>query len=59
MDKTLSKLCYCQSARHARAAVRALETAGYAARTDSSGYVFVDSPTDAALAISRAAIKAA
>jgi hypothetical protein len=56
--KTLSKLCYCQSARHARAAVRALESAGYAARADASGYVFVDNPTEAALEIANAAIKA-
>jgi hypothetical protein len=55
----LSKLCYCQSARHARAAVRALENAGYAARTDASGYVFVDNPTEAASGIASAAIKAA
>ncbi len=59
MSKTLSKLCYCQSTRAARVAVRALEHAGYAARADSSGYVFVDRPTDAAFAIASAAIKAA
>lgn len=53
----LSKLCYCQSARHARAAVRALERAGHAARTDASGYIFVDSPTESAHAIATRAIK--
>ena len=54
----LSKLCYCQSARHARAAVKALEAAGYAARTDPDGYVYVDNPTDMAFEIANAAIKA-
>ena len=54
--KTLSKLCYCQSARHARAAVRALEQAGYAARTDA-GYIYADNSTDAAFEVAQAAIK--
>lgn len=54
----LSKLCYCQSSRHARAAVKALEEAGYAARTDRDGYIYVDSPSDVAHAVANAAIKA-
>ena len=58
MTNTLSKLCFCQSGRHARAAVKALEGAGYAARTDPEGNVYVDNPTDAAFAIANAAIKA-
>ncbi len=56
--KALSKLCYCQSNRHARAAVKALEAAGYAARADSDGNIFADNPSDAAYAIAAAAIKA-
>lgn len=52
----LSKLCYCQSIRHARAAVKALEAAGYAARTDASGNIFVDNPSDAAWSIAQGAI---
>ncbi len=54
----LAKLCYCQSARHARAAVRALEAAGYAARTDVSGYIFASVVSEASLAVANAAIKA-
>ena len=37
---TLSKLCYCQSARHARATVKALEAAGFSARADADGNIF-------------------
>jgi len=43
---------------HARAG-HELEQAGHAARTDSSGCIFVDSPTDAAHAIANDAISAA
>lgn len=57
MSDALTKLCYCQSARHARAAVKALEAAGYAARTDASGYIFATGG-DAAFAVAQAAIKA-
>ena len=52
-NKALSKLCYCQSIKHARAAVKALEAAGYTASTDASGYVYADSTSDAAFAIAR------
>lgn len=58
MPNTLSKLCYCQSIRHARAAVKALKVAGYAARTDASGYILVDRVCSAASEIASAAIKA-
>lgn len=37
---TLPKLCYCQSARHARATVKALEAAGFSARADAVGNIF-------------------
>jgi hypothetical protein len=56
---SLHKLCYCQSTRHARVAVKALEAAGYAARTDPSGYIFVDRASDDAFNIANTAIKAA
>lgn len=54
---SLQKLCYCASAKHARAAVRALEQAGYAARTDPTGYIYADSVTDAAHDVAADAIK--
>jgi hypothetical protein len=54
MTNTLPKLCYCQSTRHGRAVVRALEAAGHAARYDAaSGYVYATGG-DAALAITTA-----
>lgn len=55
--KTLLKLCYCQSARHSRAAVRALEHAGYAARTDITGYIYCYPVTESAQMIVDEAIK--
>jgi hypothetical protein len=55
---SLTKLCYCQSMRHARAAVKALEAAGYAARTDKDGYIYADNASDTAWSIANAAIKA-
>lgn len=55
---TNTKLCYCQSARHARAAVAALVSAGIHARSDKSGYIFVNSADDRALSIANSAIKA-
>lgn len=58
MNKPLAKLGYCQSARHARAAVKALEAAGYAARTDATGYIYCDSVGENAHAVANAAIKA-
>ncbi len=50
---TLTKLCYCQSARHARAVVKALEAAGYAARADRDGNIFATGG-DAAFLIAKA-----
>lgn len=52
----LKKLCYCQSSRSARAAVRALEAAGYSARNDVNGYIYANATTDATFAIATAAI---
>jgi rhodanese-related sulfurtransferase len=37
-----TKLCYCQSSKHARAAVKALQLAGYTASTDKTGYIYCD-----------------
>ncbi len=55
--KTLSRLCYCSSAKGARAAVKALEAAGYAARADADGRIYVDSPTDTAFSVANEAIR--
>lgn len=53
-QKALSKLCYCQSARHARAVVKALLSAGFVAYSSREGQIYVDDPSDAALAIAKA-----
>ena len=54
----LSKLCYCQSIKHARAAVKALQAAGYKAIAGKDGYVYTDRVCTAAADIVCAAIKA-
>lgn len=55
---TTAKLCYCQSIKHARAAVKALIAAGFEASTDRSGYIFSSDVSDRARAIADAAIRA-
>ncbi len=39
------KVCYCQSAKHARAIVKAIRDTGYQAKTDRTGYVYSNAPT--------------
>jgi hypothetical protein len=55
--KSLFKLCFCQSIKHARRAVKALEATGHVARTDASGNIWINDPTEKAFKIAQEAIK--